>query len=140
MNQLFYFAGHGSIDDEGKPTIVSADSRLDQLYDIGLDELSNLARGSSNLVTVLDAEFTRFPESVESGYKNSLRSIRGDTRDIRNMCCDRDTSKNPKRSGGSSSLYASMSHEDIVERNIEDEKLIIGGFLYILSRSLLHSM
>lgn len=56
---LFYFAGNGSFDAKGDPTIVSADGRSEGVLDIALRELDELAgRGSARLVTIMDAGWT----------------------------------------------------------------------------------
>ncbi|XXT21580.1 caspase family protein [Sorangium sp. So ce429] len=56
---LFYFAGNGSYNANGDPTIVSADGRSEGVLDIALRELDELAgRGSTRLVTLLDAGWT----------------------------------------------------------------------------------
>jgi tetratricopeptide (TPR) repeat protein len=135
---LFYFAGIGSSNYEGKPTIVCSDSRLDQVHDIGLDELSILSRESPNLVTILDAEFARYSES---GYmNNNNRSIASDTRDIKNIHSldivpTVSSEKKEKRSDENSSI--TTSDQKIVYRDIDDEGLRIGG-LSIYPRSISH--
>ncbi|WP_437591177.1 caspase family protein [Sorangium sp. So ce1000] len=56
---LFYFAGNGSFNASGHPTIVSADGRSEGVFDIPLRELGELAgRGSARLVTLVDAGWT----------------------------------------------------------------------------------
>jgi uncharacterized caspase-like protein len=133
---LFYFAGIGSINSEGKPTIVCSDSRLDQVYDIGLDELSILSRESSNLVTIFDAEFTRYSEA---GYmNNNNRSIASDTKDIKNipsLDIAPTVSSEEKGRRSDENSYVTTSNHKIVYRHIEDEELRIGG-LSIYPRSI----
>ncbi len=60
---LFYFAGNGSTDMEGAPTIVSVDGRQEEVFDIDLQELAALAGENTNLVTVIDAGWTHTPEA-----------------------------------------------------------------------------
>ncbi|HTN84575.1 MAG TPA: caspase family protein [Sorangium sp.] len=56
---LFYFAGNGSFNANGDPTIVSADGRSEGVLDIALRELDELAgRGSTRLVSLMDAGWT----------------------------------------------------------------------------------
>jgi len=133
---LFYFAGIGSINSEGKPTIVCSDSRLDQVYDIGLNELSLLSRESSNLVTIFDAEFTRYSEA---GYmNNNNRSIASDTKDIKNipsLDIAPTVSSEEKGRRSDENSYVTTSNHKIVYRHIEDEELRIGG-LSIYPRSI----
>jgi tetratricopeptide (TPR) repeat protein len=84
---LFFFAGNGS--HEGylqkeipipQRVIVSADGRLEQVYDIPLQELAELAKGKAlNLVTILDAGCADY-----SKYDvNGIRSIPSDAREKR---------------------------------------------------------
>ncbi|MCT7975893.1 caspase family protein [Laspinema olomoucense] len=55
---LFYFSGNGSVDEQGNPTIVSADSQMPGIIDIRLDELSQLVNHlHTNLVSVIDADW-----------------------------------------------------------------------------------
>jgi tetratricopeptide (TPR) repeat protein len=117
---LFYFAGIGSINHESKPTIVCSDSREDQGYDIGIDELSRLASKSSNLVTIMDAEFARYSE-VEYN-NNTNRSIRLNKNDFNDVPSRDITAISAKNS------YVDMSSHEIVNRKIYDEGLRIGGF------------
>ena len=73
---LFYFAGNGSVlssknDQKESLTIVSADGRLDGVYDIDLSELSSRSsKKKGNLITIIDAGWTR----------NGDRTIDQDTR------------------------------------------------------------
>jgi tetratricopeptide (TPR) repeat protein len=135
---LFYFAGIGSINYESKPTIVCSDSRLDEVHDIGLDELSILSRESPNLVTILDAEFARYSESGD--MNNNNRSIAGNTRDIKNIpSLDIAPTVSSKKKGKRSDENSSVTTSDQknVYRNIKDEGLRIGG-LTIYPRSISH--
>jgi tetratricopeptide (TPR) repeat protein len=54
---LFYFSGNGSIDADGRPTILAWDGRCSEAFDdIELSELGSLVGDEpSNLVTILDA-------------------------------------------------------------------------------------
>ena len=56
---VFFFAGNGSTDSSGNPTLVSADGRTGEVFDIGLDELAGIARESdaANLISIIDASF-----------------------------------------------------------------------------------
>lgn len=56
---VFFFAGNGSTDESGSPTLVTADGRNGEVFDIGLDELAAIARESdaANLVSIIDASF-----------------------------------------------------------------------------------
>ncbi|WP_437532683.1 caspase family protein [Sorangium sp. So ce726] len=66
---LFYFAGNGSFDASGHPTIVSADGRSEGVFDISLRELGELAgRGSARLVTIMDAGWTSRTPAEGSRY------------------------------------------------------------------------
>ncbi|MBK9710144.1 MAG: caspase family protein [Kouleothrix sp.] len=77
---LFYFAGYGSLDPEGQPTLVSADGRQGQIFDITLDELRELAGGRpANLVTIMDAGWTRCSQASDSAAAGS-RTAPDDTR------------------------------------------------------------
>jgi tetratricopeptide (TPR) repeat protein len=133
----FILLVNGSINYEGKPTIVCSDSRLDQIYDIGLDELAILSRESSNLVTILDAEFARYSES---GYmNNSNRSFFGDTRNIKNIP-SRDitstVSSKKREKMLSENSYVNTTNPNIVYRNIEDDEGLRIGSLSIYPRSI----
>jgi tetratricopeptide (TPR) repeat protein len=84
---LFFFAGNGS--HEGylqneipilQRVIVSVDGRLEQVYDIPLQELAELAKGKAlNLVTILDAGCTDYFKYDVNG----IRSIPSDAREKR---------------------------------------------------------
>lgn len=66
---LFYFAGNGSFNASGHPTIVTADGRSDGVVDIALRELDELAgRGSTRLVTIVDAGWTSRASSEGARY------------------------------------------------------------------------
>lgn len=53
---LFFFAGNGSLNMEGAPTIVCYDSRQEGVFDIELSELSDkVGNIPTNLVTIIDA-------------------------------------------------------------------------------------
>jgi hypothetical protein len=74
---LFYFAGNGSLDEDGAPTLVSADGRQAQVFDIKLTELANLATSPGlDLVTIIDAGWTR-----STGPAESSRVAPSDTRE-----------------------------------------------------------
>jgi tetratricopeptide (TPR) repeat protein len=63
---LFYFAGNGSVSGDTEPTLVSADGRQQQVFDIELSELAALAlEADSNLVTIIDAGWNPFPLNQE---------------------------------------------------------------------------
>lgn len=52
---LFYFAGNGSQDERGAPTILGSDSRREGVFDIALAQLESIASGA-NLACVLDTD------------------------------------------------------------------------------------
>jgi len=53
---LFYFAGNGSLNNDGSLTILGVDSRQNNIYDIELKELaSTVGHRSTNLITIIDA-------------------------------------------------------------------------------------
>jgi uncharacterized caspase-like protein len=81
---LFYFAGNGSMDADGSPTLVSTDGRTGEVYDIRIEELVAIAHGSSNLVSMIDASFIRYDEDQVAGGRSvsSDRRERPAVRDI----------------------------------------------------------
>ena len=70
---LFFFAGRGSHDQDGAPTIVPYDGRQKDVPDIGLGDLAKAAaREPTNLVAILDASFSgRAPK-----YERTLEADR----------------------------------------------------------------
>lgn len=69
---VFYFAGHGSVDENAIPTIVPADSRSrNDMSDISIEDLSRLAgNNASNLIAIFDAGFDN-----EQGKLASTRAV-----------------------------------------------------------------
>jgi len=94
---LFYFAGNGSSTDES-PTIVSADGRQPEVFDIELEELAALASRAGLLVTIIDAGWTLSSNSLVDS-----RTIPGDARSkpgTRDVAASRDISKFSLQIGG----------------------------------------
>ncbi|MFB9958722.1 caspase family protein [Agromyces bracchium] len=73
---LFYFAGNGSNDRDGIPTLVSTDGRLGEVYDIRVDELASMAKAAdaANLVSIVDASFIRYLGA--GGYRSVPTDLR----------------------------------------------------------------
>ena len=83
LPSLFYFAGNGSVTrstnlESLRPTIVSADGRLDGVYDIDLSELSSRSsQKNGNLITIIDAGWTiNGGRTIESDVQNRITSRR----------------------------------------------------------------
>ncbi|WP_225914019.1 caspase family protein [Leptolyngbya ohadii] len=56
---LFYFAGRGSVDAEGNPVILATDSRQQNVPDIRIEQLAQVARAADcNLIAIIDACWT----------------------------------------------------------------------------------
>ena len=56
---LFYFAGRGSADSQDNPTILASDSRHQNIQDIKLAELAQIANQTEmNLVSIIDSNWT----------------------------------------------------------------------------------
>lgn len=69
---VFYFAGHGSTDQDRLPTIIPVDGRCGDVREISLDELAKFAGDTSaNLVTIFDVGF----ESEQAKYASG-RSVK----------------------------------------------------------------
>jgi tetratricopeptide (TPR) repeat protein len=68
---VFAFSGVGSMDVQSRPTILAVDSRLPDIFDIDLSELSRMAKDSRDqLVVILDAGWSRSSISEsEAGYR-----------------------------------------------------------------------
>jgi hypothetical protein len=85
---VFYFAGHGSMQGPGdRPTLISVDGRTEGVFDITLDELAQIARGSAcRLVSLLDAGFRPGPRGLApTRFRFTPRDLRPipATREIR---------------------------------------------------------
>ena len=65
---LFYFAGNGSLNNDGSPTILGVDSRENDICDIELKELaSTVGQRSTNLITIIDAGWANAIARPSSG-------------------------------------------------------------------------
>jgi uncharacterized caspase-like protein/Flp pilus assembly protein TadD len=65
---LFYYAGNGSLNNDGSLTILGVDSRQDGIYDIELKELASIVGNrSTNLITIIDAGWANAIECPHGG-------------------------------------------------------------------------
>ena len=75
MPCLFAFSGTGSVDAEGRPSLIAADSRLrpDDYDDIDLEELARLSRDSGDqLIAILDAGWTNTDQLAKDDERRSV--------------------------------------------------------------------
>lgn len=78
---LFYFCGNGSFENDVLQTIVSADGRQEEVYDIPLIELAEMAKDAKNLVTVIDAgSFNPVLSTNKTGKGQGYRAVPSDDR------------------------------------------------------------
>jgi uncharacterized caspase-like protein len=74
MPCLFAFSGTGSVDAEGRPSLIAADSRLrpDDYDDIDVEELARLSRDSGGqLIAILDAGWTNTDQLAKDDERRS---------------------------------------------------------------------
>jgi uncharacterized caspase-like protein len=84
---LFYFAGNGSSNMDNTPTIVSADGRQPNIFDIEIPELAQLTvKNPTNLIAVFDAGWTHHADEYNpsGGYRvvAPYERSRPNTRDL----------------------------------------------------------
>jgi uncharacterized caspase-like protein len=78
MPCLFAFSGAGSVDADGRPSLVAADSRLrlDVYDDIDLEELARIARESGGqLIAIVDAGWTNVDRIPDDEDRRSAQRI-----------------------------------------------------------------
>jgi tetratricopeptide (TPR) repeat protein len=109
---LFHFAGNGSTNSGGEPVIISHDGRQKGIYDISLQNLSELAGRDSRLVSIIDAGFKHVSKmSAEARAIPSDRRRTPFTRSIKNASVTWDLGS-PQLKVGAVSIY----RESIVVR------------------------